>query len=140
MLCTGLGAFERLAEADSPKEAGPNQHVFTYRAAIPDGDRVRATAQLTTGGDGWGSANSFSARQLWEWMPVDIFVQTIGTTSTVPDMSELTSSGVRLSEPHPLSEHALVPTSSCQSWCVGVELVPVSVGSAWLLPGVACCM
>ena len=106
LLYTGLGAFERLAEADSPKEAGPNQHVFTYRAAIPDGDQMRATAQLTTGGDSWGSANSFSARQLWEWMPVDIFVQTVGTTSAVSDMSDLTSSGIRLST-HPSLMHVL---------------------------------
>lgn len=68
-----------------------------YRAAMPDSDRVRATAQLTDGGDSWASANSFSARQLWEWMPVDIFAQTIGTADAVAEMSDLTSSGLRLS-------------------------------------------
>lgn len=87
-----------MAETDSLKEAGPKQHVFTYKAAMPDSDRVKTTAQLTDGSDSWASPNSFSARQLWDWMPVDIFVQTFGTANAVEGLSDLTSSGVRLSE------------------------------------------
>ena len=66
---------------------------------MPDSGRVKTTAQLTDGSDSWASTNSFSARQLWEWMPVDIFVQTFGTANAVEGLTDLASSGVRLSEP-----------------------------------------
>ena len=48
-----------------------------FRAAMPDSNSVKTTAQLTDGSASWASPNSFTARQLWEWMPVDIFVQTL---------------------------------------------------------------
>ena len=67
-----------------------------FRAAMPDSNSVKTTAQLTDGSASWASPNSFTARQLWEWMPVDIFVQTFGTTNNLPNLSELTSSGLRL--------------------------------------------
>ncbi|KAA6420263.1 MAG: hypothetical protein FRX49_09747 [Trebouxia sp. A1-2] len=92
----GLGGYERLAEADGQLAARPKEHVFMFRAAMPDSNSVKTTAQLTDGSASWASPNSFTARQLWEWMPVDIFVQTFGTTNNVPNLSELTSSGVRL--------------------------------------------
>ncbi len=69
-----------------------------FRAAMPDSNSVKTTAQLTDGSASWASPNSFTARQLWEWMPVDIFVQTFGTTNSLPNLAELTSSGVRLRE------------------------------------------
>lgn len=81
-----------------------------YRAAIPDSNHVKTTAQLTDGADSWASPNSFSARQLWERMPVDIFVQTCGTTNEVADMSDLTGSGVKLGL-HPSSN-----PSSCSAY------------------------
>ncbi|KAL0040405.1 hypothetical protein WJX77_006212 [Trebouxia sp. C0004] len=92
----GLGGYERLAEADGQLAARPKEHVFMFRAAMPDSNSVKTTAQLTDGSASWASPNSFTARQLWEWMPVDIFVQTFGTTNNMPNLSELTSSGVRL--------------------------------------------
>ncbi|KAL0049611.1 hypothetical protein WJX82_006036 [Trebouxia sp. C0006] len=92
----GLGGYERLAEADGQLAARPKEHVFMFRAAMPDSNSVKTTAQLTDGSASWASPNSFTARQLWEWMPVDIFVQTFGTTNSLPNLAELTSSGVRL--------------------------------------------
>ena len=96
-LISGLGGYERLAEADGQLVlTQPKEHVFMFKAAVPDSDRVRTTAQLTDGSASWSSPNSFNSRQLWEWMPVDIFVQTFGTTNDVPNLSELISSGIRL--------------------------------------------
>ena len=69
-----------------------------FRAAMPDSDRIKTTAQLTSGADSWSSPNSFTAQQLWEWMPVDIYLQTFGTTNTIPKLAELTSSGKRMRE------------------------------------------
>lgn len=96
---SGLGGYERLAEASEQVAEKPKEHVFMFRAARPDSDHVKTTAQLTDGADSWASPNSFSAKQLWDWMPVDIFVQTFGTTNDVPNLSELTSSGDRLGKP-----------------------------------------
>lgn len=109
-----------------------------YRAAMPDRDRVRATAQLTDGGDSWASANSFSARQLWEWMPVDIFAQTIGTANTVAEMSELISSGLRLSRPC-----SLMPSALCDRLSSHYLSCTPGLGkriSSSYRPCVECCM
>ena len=93
------GGYDRLADAAEQGQAAPQENVYLFKAAMPDRDRVRATAQLTDGAASWASPNSFSVRQLWEWTPVDIFVQAFGTTKSVPNLSELIASGVRLRKP-----------------------------------------
>lgn len=118
----GLGGYERLAEAEGQLQtAMPKEHVFTFRAAMPDSDRVKTTAQLTDGAASWASPNSFNARQLWEWMPVDIFVQTFGTTNDVPNLSELISSGVKLRKLQPgtaeFSESCILHNQTIHQGC-----------------------
>ncbi len=96
-----------------------------FRAAMPDSNSVKTTAQLTDGSASWASPNSFTARQLWEWMPVDIFVQTFGTTNNLPNLSELTSSGVRLRELNLTPVWLLSCADFVCSWCSPSSLLQI---------------
>ncbi len=96
-----------------------------FRAAMPDSNSVKTTAQLTDGSASWASPNSFTARQLWEWMPVDIFVQTFGTTNEVPNLSELTSSGVRLRKLNLTPFLLLSRADFVCSWCSPSSLLQI---------------
>lgn len=93
-----------------------------FRAAMPDSNSVKTTAQLTDGSASWASPNSFTARQLWEWMPVDTFVQTFGTTNSLPNLAELTSSGVRLRELDLTPFLLLSCADFVCSWCSPLSL------------------
>ena len=85
-----------MAAAES--QVRPSEHVFTFKAAMPSSDHYQSTAQLTDGIGSWDSPLALDATQLWDWMPVEVFLQTIGTTQDVPNRLELTASGKRLSE------------------------------------------
>lgn len=64
---------------------------------MPSSDHHKATAQLTSGAESWASPLAMDAKQLWDWMPVEVFLQTVGTTKDIPHRLELTASGKRLS-------------------------------------------
>ena len=92
----GLGGYERLAAAEG--QSRPSEHVFTFKAAMPSSDHYQSTAQLTNEAESWGSLMALDAKQLWDWMPVEVFLQTVGTTKDITNRLELSAIGKRLSE------------------------------------------
>lgn len=65
---------------------------------MPSIDHYQSTAQLTNGVESWGSPMALDAKQLWDWMPVEVFLQTVGTTKDITNRLELSAIGKRLSE------------------------------------------
>lgn len=65
---------------------------------MPSNDHFQSTAQLTDGVESWGLPLALDATQLWGWMPVEVFLQIVGTAQNLPNRLELTASGKRMSK------------------------------------------